>query len=159
MKSENSKTIVAPVFLLEVDSYTEGCKRVVHFLEDTVLVSYDQVEFNFDLSCSALDQNFWELVDSGLEKNRQSMIGLIDELRKSGYSQLLDLTKMKQGYESKVFHTLAHLLDGFVGMDSSFYNLVDDSHQISDSLHLKIKQDPGNYWIVQIKAESLCTIL
>lgn len=159
MNSENSKTMVAPAFLVEVDSYTKGCKRVVHFLEETALVSYDQVEFNVDLSCSALDQNFWELVDSGLDKNRQSVRGLIDELQKSGYSQLLDLTKMKQGYESKIFHILAHLLDGFVGMDSSFYNLVEDSHLISDSLHQKIKQDPGNYWTIQINAESLWTFL
>jgi len=99
------------------------------------------------------------MVDSGLEKNRESVISLIDELQTSGYSQLLDLADMKQGYESKILHILVHFLDGFIGIDSSFYNLIEDSHQISDSLHLRIKQNPQNYWLFRIDAKNSWTLL
>jgi hypothetical protein len=159
LNSDSSKNRVAPAFLVEVESYQKGCKKVIYFLDKTALVKYDSIEFNPDLSCSASDQKFWAMVDSGLRKNRQSVTDLIDELQKSGYSQLVDLAEMKQGYESKIMHILVHLLDGFIGIDSSFYNLIEDSHQISDSLRLKIKQSPENYWLLQINAENLWTFL
>jgi len=159
LNSDSSKKIMAPSFLVEVESYAKGCKKVIHFLDQTALVKYDSIEFNPDLSCSAVDQRFWVMVDSGLEKNRESVISLIDELQTSGYSQLLDLADMKQGYESKILHILVHFLDGFIGIDSSFYNLIEDSHQISDSLHLRIKQNPQNYWLFRIDAKNSWTLL
>jgi hypothetical protein len=159
LNSENGKNKVTPSFLVEVNSYAKGSRKVIHFLENTALVEYDPVEFNPDLSCSAVDQQFWTLVASGLDKNRQSVSGLIDELQTSGLSQIHDLVDMKQGYESKVLHILVHLLDGFIGMDSSFYNLIEDSHQISDALHLKIQKTPENYWVLQVDAENLWSFL
>ena len=159
MNIDSSKKIVAPAFLVEEDSYAKGCKKVIHFLDKTALVKYDRIEFNPDLSCSASDQKFWAMVDSGLEKNSKSVIGLIDELQKSGYRQLEELAGMKQGYESKILHILVHLLDGFIGVDSSFYNLIEDSHQVSDSLRRKIKQTPENYRLLQVNAENLWTFL
>ncbi len=159
MNIDSSKKIVAPAFLVEAESYTKGCKKVIHFLDKTTLVKYDSIEFNLELSCSAVNQKFWETVDSGLKKNSQSVIGLIDELQKNGYSQIEELAEMKQGYESKVLHILVHLLDGFIGIDSSFYNLIEDSHQISDSLRRKIDQNPENYQLLQVNAENLWTFL
>ncbi len=159
MNIDSTKKIVAPAFLVEAESYPKGCKKVLHFLDETALVKYDSIEFSPDLSCSASNHKFWETVDRGLKKNRQSVIGLIDELQKSGYSQIVELAEMKQGYESKVLHILVHLLDGFIGIDSSFYNLIEDSHQISDSLRLKIEQIPENYQLLQVNAENLWTFL
>ena len=154
MNNKHDITITAPAFLVEADSYTHGCEKVWHFLENTILIRYDNIDFAFDRSRSASDQEFWTMVDNVIEKNRQSVIGLIDELRKSGYHQLRELAEMKQGYESKILHILVHLLDGFIGIDSKFYNLIEDSHQISDSLRRKIKQTPGHYWLLQVEAEN-----
>lgn len=159
MNIDSTKKIVVPAFLVEAESYPKGCKKVIHFLDETALVKYDRIEFSPDLSCSASNYKFWEIVDSGLKKNRQSVVGLIDELQKNGYSKIVELAEMKQGYESKVLHILVHLLDGFIGIDSSFYNLIEDSHQISDSLRRKIEQIPENYQLIQINAENLWTFL
>lgn len=148
-----------PSFLVEVNNYTEGCKKVIHFLDQTALVKYESIEFKPDMSCSAADRRFWPMVESGLENNRLSVIALIKELQESGYSQLADLAEMKQGYESKILHILVHFLDGFIGIDSSFYNLIEDSHQISASLQLRIAQSPENYWLFRIDAKNLWTLL
>jgi len=159
LNRDSSKKIVEPSFLVEVDNYSEGCKKVLYFLDQTALVKYETVDFNPDMSCSAADKRFWTMVESGLENNRQSVTALIEELQESGYRQLLDLTKMKQGYESKILHILVHFLDGFIGIDSSFYNLIEDSHQISDSLHRRITENPQNYWLFRIDAENKWTLL
>ena len=155
----NSKKTAAPAFLVEAKTYTQGCDKIMHFLNKTILIKYDNVEFTRDRSCSASDQEFWTMVDDGLKKNRQSMIGLIDELRESGYSQLTELVEMRQGYESKTLHILVHLLDGFIGVDTSFYNLVEDSHQISDTLHRKIEQTPDSYQLLQVEVENPQTFI
>jgi len=145
---DEKKNIMTPVFLVEADSYTKGRKKVMYFLESTTLVKYDNILLSPGLSCSAAEQKFWKTIDSSIEKNRQSVTALIEELQKSGYSKFTDLAEMKQGYESKMLHILVHLLDGFIGIDSSFYNIVEDSHQVSDSLHRKIRISPEKYWLV-----------
>lgn len=159
MNSDNSKKIATPVFLVDTDTFVQGCKKVTHFLDKTGLVKYENIVFNPDLSCSASDPGFWKTIDSGLEKNRQSIIALIDELRESGYSQLGELAEMKQGYESKILHTLVHFLDGFIGIDSSFYNLIEDSHLLSDSLRQKIEHSPDHYQLLQVNAQKLWSFL
>lgn len=152
--THGNKKIVVPVFLVEADSYTKGCKKVTYFLETTSLIKYDSVTFSEELSCSASDPAFWDMLSSALEKNNQNINMLIDELQESGYNQISQLAEMKQGYESKTLHVLVHFLDGFIGVDSSFYNIIEDSHQISDSLHTKIKQQPENFWLIEGNAEN-----
>lgn len=34
---DEKKNSMAPTFLVEADSYTKGCKKVMHFLETTAL--------------------------------------------------------------------------------------------------------------------------
>ena len=149
-----SENFVVPVFLVEANDYVTGCRKVMYFLETTSLVKYDNIVFPPELSCSASDQKFWKMIDSGLEKNRQTKMDLIDELQKNGYRQLTELVEMKQGYDSKILHILVHFLDGFIGIDSSFYNTIEDSHQVSDSLRNKISQNPENFWLFQGNAEN-----
>lgn len=156
--SNNIKT-AAPAFLVEAKTYTQGCDKIAHFLDKTLLIKYDNIEFTRDRSCSASDQEFWAMVDDGLEQNRQSVIGLIDELRENGYGQLTELAGMRQGYESKLLHILVHLLDGFIGIDSKFYNLVEDSHQVSEALRRKIEQTPDHYQLLQVEAENPRTFI
>lgn len=149
-----SENFVVPVFLVEANDYVKGRKKVMYFLETTSLVKYDNIAFSPELSCSASDQKFWKMIDSGLEKNKQTIMTLIDELQKNGYKQLTEVVDMKQGYESKTLHVLVHFLDGFIGIDSSFYNTIEDSHQVSDSLRNKISQNPGNFWLLRGNAEN-----
>jgi hypothetical protein len=156
---KNKKKIAAPVFLVEENSYAKGCERVTHFLDKSALLTYEDISFTPDHSSSASDDTFWIMVDEGLEKNRQSVIGLIKELQESGYSTLAELAAMEQGYESKILHTLVHLLDGFIGIDSAFYNLIEDSHLLSSTLRQKIKQNPDNYQLIQINASNLWSFL
>jgi hypothetical protein len=156
---DSSTKIVAPAFLVDEGTYSVGCERIIHFLDNSDLVKYDNIEFDPDQSCSALERQFWQMLESTIEKNRQSILGLIDELQKNGYSKFADLSEMKQGYESKIMHILVHLLDGFIGIDSSFYNIIEDSHQVSDSLRQKIERTPEKYQLIQVSAENLWTFL
>jgi len=147
-----NNNLTAPAFLVEADTYSTGCSKVDRFLGETSLIQYDNIDFLRNHSFQATSKEFWTAVECGIEKNRQSVLGLIHELQESGYHTLLELAEIKQGYESKTLHTLVHLLDGFIGIDSKFYNLIENSHLISVNLHRKIKQTPAHYWLLQIEA-------
>ena len=68
------------------------------------------------------------------------------------YSSLQDLFFIKQGFESKILHTVTHMLDGFIGVDSAFYNLIEDSHWLSPSLRREITSHMHEYWLVRVVA-------
>jgi len=154
-----NNNLTAPAFLVEADTYSLGCNKVGRFLEETSLIQYDNIDFVRNHSCQATSQEFWTAVECGIEKNRQSVLGIIHELQESGYQTLVELAEMKQGYESKILHTLVHLLDGFIGIDSRFYNLIENSHLISTSLRREIKQTPAHYWLLQTEAENPQTLI
>ena len=159
MNSDNNKETAVPVFLVEAKDYGEGCKKVLHFLDQTSLIKYDHVTFNAETSYSALKGQFWGSVDKALNANQQSIDHLIQELQDNGYKSLRDLAAMQQGYESKMLHILTHFLDGFIGIDSSLYNLIEDSHRVSESLRQKIQNSPESYWLMQVRADKLWTFL
>ena len=159
MDSDSNRETSAPVFLVEAEDYAGGCKKVLYFLDQTSLLKYDHVTFSANTSYSAIDTQFWSSVDNALTANQQSIDHLIQELQDSGYNNLRDLATMQQGYESKMLHILTHFLDGFIGIDSSLYNLIEDSHQITDSLRQKIRNSPENYWLMQVRADKLWTFL
>ena len=62
---------------------------------------------------------------------------------------------MGQGYESKVLHIITHLVDGFFGADTVFYNLEEDSHWLSDKLTDKIKEQPEKFWLLKIECSTI----
>jgi hypothetical protein len=62
---------------------------------------------------------------------------------------------LQQGYVTKVLHTLTHLLDGFIGIDSVFYNLVEDSHWASEGLLKALQDTAGEYWLVPVRTGKL----
>jgi len=65
-----------------------------------------------------------------------------------------DIQQMGQGYQSKIFHTIAHLLDGFFGIDTLLYNLEDDSHWLSAERRRQIEAAPHTCWLMKVVAES-----
>ena len=95
---------------------------------------------------------FWERVEQGKRANQKIVQELIQDLQAEGYQSIDAVLGMTQGYQSKLFHTLAHLLDGFFGIDSSFYNMEEDSHWVSESLQKQMSANPTPYWLIKVAA-------
>ena len=133
----------------------EACKtQVMNFFERTTLVRYDNVVID-NLILSATDPKFSEELDLGLNRNRQTLRKFIDELGESGFETRRDQMGVDQGSHSKILHIIAHFLDGFVGIDSIFYNLVEDSHWLSDDTRKHIDQEPDRFHLLFLKCYSL----
>ncbi|MCX5865620.1 MAG: hypothetical protein NTW42_11240 [Deltaproteobacteria bacterium] len=147
MKLEVTHKILA----MEPD-FEKSSAHVLRFLDHTSLVQYDAVRVVTAESCSATDPRFWPWLEQGLAANRQVLTQLTGELRAAGTKEFDDLLTMPQGFQSKIFHTMAHLLDGFFGIDSQFYNLPDDSHWLEASLRRQIETDPEDFWLITVKA-------
>ena len=139
---------------------TEGespaaCKtQVMNFFERTTLVRYDNIVID-DKFLSATDPRFNEELDLGLKRNRQTLRKFIDELGTAGFETRSDLMALTQGYQSKILHIIAHFLDGFVGIDSIFYHLVDDSHWLTEDTREQIDQEPERFNLLYLKCYSL----
>ncbi|MFW5906521.1 MAG: hypothetical protein ACOCTJ_02980 [Desulfobia sp.] len=133
---------------MEAPDREKARHKVNLFLEQTTLIRYSAVEINDSLSFTAADESFWEQVDQGIAGNREAVADLCRELSSHGYDRTADLQSMPQGFESKVLHTLVHLLDGFIGVDSDLYNLVEGSHWVSSSLRRAIVRKPDRYHLV-----------
>jgi len=129
-----------------------ACRQQVnHFFARTLLVRYDDVQVLKDASINGLNENFWPAIDAGLAANKNVLGDFLESLKQEGFASLDDLQSLEKGYLSKTLHTIAHLLDGFIGIDSRFYNLEEDSHTVSRQMQQKIAAAPGHYWIVRVK--------
>jgi hypothetical protein len=129
----------------------ESCrKRVNHFYDSTMLIRYDQVRIEENVSINGTEKGFSTRLQEGLAANQKAVRELLDNLRDEGFETFEDIQGVEKGYVSKMFHTIAHLLDGFIGIDSRFYNLEEDSHGISRDLQEKILSAPQNYWILKV---------
>jgi len=125
-------------------------RRVERFFEKTMLIRYDRVRVQVSESFNGVDEEFLPRMYEALAANHQVLTELLENLKEEGFVTLEDLRDLEKGYISKVFHNIAHLLDGFIGIDSRFYNLEEDSHGISRDLQRKIYGAPGNYWIIRV---------
>ena len=76
---------------------------------------------------------------------------MLEHLREEGIDTLEQLLDLEQGYETKILHTLTHMLDGFIGIDSFFYNLIEDSHTVSRTLKNTISEFPNEHWLVPVR--------
>ncbi|MEN8190009.1 MAG: hypothetical protein ABFS19_09205 [Thermodesulfobacteriota bacterium] len=137
--------------LIDGSDYESCCRRVESFFNSSELVRYDHIVIDEKSSISAADEDFRQRIDSGLTENRQVVNKLIRELSDEGFGELSDWEYMEQGYLSKTVHTLAHLLDGFIGIDSVFYNCLEDSHTLSAVLRARIEKNPANYYLIRVE--------
>ncbi len=128
--------------------------HVLNFFEQTSLVYYDKIVIE-DTILSGNDAEFDTELESGLQKNRQTLNKFIDELGSTGFEKRNDLLDLRQGYHSKVLHIIAHFLDGFIGIDSAFYNLIDDSHWLSDGTRNQIGREPDRFKLLFLTCYSL----
>lgn len=148
MATQESKHL----FLVQAETFSLASQKVKYFLERYELVRYDS--FSIEKSHLRADtDNFWLEVEKGVRENQRILKGYLDELKKEGFTNFLDLLSLPQGYLSKIVHLVAHLLDGFFGIDSYFYNLVEDSHWISPSLKREILKSPDTYFLIQVTAQ------
>lgn len=136
--------------LLAGDSFDHCSEQVHKFFDLTSLVIYDCIETIETQSFSGLDAHFFERIAQAESRNRQTVQGLIDELVKAKITQTVDFQKIEQGYQSKTLHILSHFLDGFIGIDSYFYNLLDDSHWLPQVTANTIKKNPHHYWLLHV---------
>lgn len=136
--------------LLAGDSFAHCSDQVHKFFDLTSLVIYDCIETIEAQSFSGLDADFFHQLQRAESQNKKLVQELIDELIKAKIINTADLVHLEQGYVSKTLHILTHFLDGFIGIDSFFYNLLDDSHWLSSSTAENIRENPGHYWLLHV---------
>lgn len=144
--------------ILIAGSDFESCRQqVARFFNRTMLIRYDEVLISEDEALNGTQPDFWPQLESGLTANRKILQDFLGHLKAEGFSTLDDLEGMEKGYQSKMLHIVAHLQDGFIGIDSRFYNLAEDSHGISGNLRRKIAASPENYWLLRVKGKIAST--
>lgn len=141
--------VIHKILAMEPD-FTKSSTHVLRFLERTRLVRYDAVRIVTGETFPASDPRFWSSLEQGVEENREALRKLTGELRVAGTMDFAGLLTMPQGFQSKILHTMAHLLDGFFGIDSRFYSLPEDSHWLSDELRRQIEANPEEFWLVAV---------
>jgi len=138
--------------LVAAENFDEASHKVLRFFTLTQLVKYQSITIVEHESMHAGDPRFWEVATKYMEANRTTLQELLDELATAGYGQTRDMINLERGYLSKVLHTAVHLLDGFFGIDTGFYNLEEDSHWISGNMRRIIEGAPRQYWLLQVNA-------
>lgn len=129
----------------------EHCRdQVERFFALTSLVIYDCIEARREFSWCGLDATFFTEIDAAESRNRAMVASLIAELEKLAGKNLSALQGLPQGYASKTLHILSHFLDGFIGIDSYFYNLLDDSHWLPAATRQRITLHPGQFWLLHL---------
>ena len=132
------------------------CEQHVHlYFEKSQLVHYDSIEIDHPHCMNATVPQFEKLLLQGINANRQILTELLGNLTKEGCESLQDILTLPQGFQSKLLHTMSHLLDGFFGIDSKFYDIDEISHWITDSRRKQINETPEMCWLLRIKAQSV----
>lgn len=125
------------------------------FFDKSQLVHYDSIEVNETQTMNAEGTEFEKLIKQGVEANRKILARLLGKLNAEGCENLEDILNIPQGFQSKILHTMSHLLDGFFGVDSWFYDIDEISHWITDNRRRQIEQSPETCWVIAIKAQSV----
>ncbi len=136
--------------LVSADTFRNACTQVEEFFAITMLVRYDKIEIVREQCYAADDGNFSDILHNNIEANRQTLDKFITEFEKTGFKSVADLHRVECGYPSKVLHIITHFLDGFIGIDSTFYNLHEDSHWVSEAMKQEIMASPSSFWIIHL---------
>jgi len=144
------KRISKHKIFLAGDSYEHASSQVNRFFDRTTLVIYDKIQIEREKSFNGLDNLFFETLKTAEDRNRQIVQGFLDDLSNTGITKTTDLANIKQGYVSKILHILSHFLDGFIGVDSYFFNIIDDSHWLLPQTIEAIRKEPQHYWLIHI---------
>jgi len=149
------QTILGQHHLLLASSSRKSAAQHAHFFfEHNDLVRYDSVIIASSAIIPGTDPDFFNKIEEGLKANRQAINSLVRELQAEGAADPQTWATLQQGYATKLLHTAVHLLDGFFGIDSALYNLVENSHQVTDALLTRIEKHPEKYWLVPVTGMS-----
>jgi hypothetical protein len=146
---------VSHYFLVCSQSGKAAGLHVERFLAGNQLITYADFFVRPEEILNGVDNQFWPTLEQGVTANKIFARRMLDHLKKEGITTLDQLLELQQGYATKVLHTLTHLLDGFIGIDSVLYNLVEDSHQVSEVLSEAIHNTPAKYWLVPLRTGKL----
>ncbi len=142
---------ISHYFLLRSQSLQLAARHVERYLAGNQLISYAEFFVRPEEILNGSDAEFWPTLEQGLEANAAFGRRMLDHLKEEGLTTLDQLLELQQGYATKILHTLTHLLDGFIGVDSVLYNLVEDSHRVSEVLAAAIRTTPLEYWLVPVR--------
>lgn len=140
--------------LVTADTFDNACTQVEEFFASTMLVRYDKIDIDRQLCYSAEDDNFDHILQNNIETNRKTLQKFINEFEKTGITAIAELHTVECGYPSKLLHIITHFLDGFIGIDSKFYNLHEDSHWVSETILQEITEKASSYWLIHINGYS-----
>ncbi len=138
------------VFLLQGADSGECLERIRHYFSTYDLLRYSRVEIGDTPPLQATDPAFQGHLERSMTENHRRVRSLLDELRREGVEKVGDLGDLSQGHLTNTLHAVTHLLDGFFGIDSFFFNLVEGTHDISDALREKIASTPDQYMLVSV---------
>ena len=142
--------VFAHTLLVFGNDYEACCRQACDFLKANKLLGYERLEVIEAESCSGADRNFRRRLNASIKKHRENISFLVNELNQVGFHSVYDIENMEQSYPSKVLHILSHLLDGYICVDSRFYNLIDRSHQVPPTTVASIRKLPQRYWLIRI---------
>ncbi|MDW7772910.1 MAG: hypothetical protein SCH71_08475 [Desulfobulbaceae bacterium] len=124
------------------------------FLEKSQLVHYDTVEIDLEHSMNGSDARFPEALDRSIARNHEILAQLLAQLKEEGCVDLDHLLLLSQGFPSKLLHTMCHLLDGFFGVDSFFFDIDEVSNWLTAPRQKQIRESPETCWLMHVKAKS-----
>ncbi|BCO08243.1 hypothetical protein GF1_06190 [Desulfolithobacter dissulfuricans] len=148
---EHQTTIGHHELLLEATNQQACTDHVRSFFDKTFLVRYDRIHIPESSIVRATDPDFPARLNRNLAAHRETITRLTARLREEGGANPDQWPSLEQGYITKLLHTIVHLMDGFFGVDSLFYNLIEDSHQVSWQLRERIARQPERYWLVLVR--------
>lgn len=125
------------------------------FFKKSQLVHYDSVEIDLPNSVNGSDPRFEDLLNRAIAQNHEILADLLSKMKNEGCNELEDLLHLPQGFQSKLLHTISHLLDGFFGVDSHFFDIDNISHRLTENRQKKIKESPDKCWLMRVKATSV----
>jgi hypothetical protein len=146
--------ISSHLILVSAPSIEKGCGQVQEFFLNSLLVRYDKIEIRIEKCHGGNDEEFNVALNNSIAANRKTLCNFIEEFKKTGFQTVNDLAKVEHGYPSKMLHIITHFLDGFIGIDSAFYNLIEDNHWISEETTRAIEATPKKFWLIHLDCYS-----
>jgi hypothetical protein len=140
--------------LVSAPTIEKGSTQVKDFFFNSLLVRYDKIDIRTEKCHRGNDKEFKVALQNSLATNRKTLCNLVEEFKKTGFQKAEDIIKVKHGYPSKMLHIISHFLDGFIGIDSVFYNLIEDSHWISEATARGIEDAPKEFWLIHLDCYS-----
>lgn len=155
MTTPSTRYPISHTFLVRADSALLAGRHVERYLDGNQLITYADLYVNPDEVLNGTDPLFWPTLRNGLAANAIFARRMLEHLKEEGVHSLDQLLDLEKGYVTKILHTLTHLLDGFIGIDSVLYNLTEDSHKVSLALHAAMQKKPAEYWLVPVRTGKL----